>query len=544
MHGGDVQEAVDVVEALEQAHAHAAGERRADGVGLLQHGGRLDAGIVHVGHDLPPHRALRAAADDQDLVDGQVLAQDLQNDAQVHGHALEYAAQHVAALVFHLQADECALRVRIPARRALAQHVGQEDHAVGAHRALFDLPVDEIVGAHAQLLRLGGFKFADLVLQPGVAQTRGLHGAVGGIHAGHDVGPGHGAHLIVEHRLVAGGGDPRGGSHAGEGLARTHGARAHVGANTVAAAHHHRRTHGKSGCLGRFPGHAARHAGGGHDLGQLVRIDPGNVHDLLRPGEGVQIHAGVGGRIGGLGAELAGELEHDVIFGVEGLVGVLIDIRLVVPHPHQLLKSIAGGVAVSGDVVVIGEGDVLADGVLLRLGALVRPDDGRAQGIARLIHAQAAHHLSGEGHRGDVVLVDAGLGDQSLRGVADGFPPVVGVLLRPVVVEVVAAIAVHRGTDQPALLGKQSRLVSGGAQIVCDYIFHGRLSFEIGVKGDSPPPSRQARSRMRFSVAMVPMFSVAPRVEAAQWEPSTTLSSSNQAGSSGGSWAKASMPAP
>ena len=49
---------------------------------------------------------------------------------------------------------------------------------------------------------------------------------------------------------------------------------------------------------------------------------------------------------------------------------------------------------------------------------------------------------------------------------------------------------------------------------------------------------------MMFSVAMRPIFRAAPSVEAAQWEPSTTFSRANHRLSSGGSWAKASMPAP
>ena len=43
---------------------------------------------------------------------------------------------------------------------------------------------------------------------------------------------------------------------------------------------------------------------------------------------------------------------------------------------------------------------------------------------------------------------------------------------------------------------------------------------------------------------MRPILRVALTVEAALWVPSTTLSSANQPSSSGGSWAKASRPAP
>ena len=126
----------------------------------------------------------------------------------------------------------------------------------------------------------------------------------------------------------------------------------------------------------------------------------------------------------------------------------------------------------SGDVVEVPQGDLLPQGGGLGLGPLVGPDDGGPQGVALLIHAQAPHHLAGEGDCGDVAGVDAGLVNQVAAGDADGLPEILGILLGPVGVEVVAVVAEHLAGDHFPLVAEQGCLVAGGAQIVGQYVFH------------------------------------------------------------------------
>ena len=148
---GDLDEPVRHVEALEHAAADAADDGRSHGGGLLQVVGLHDVRLVDVRHDLPPHGALCAAADHGDLPDGDLLAEDVEDDAEIQRDPFHDRTQHVGARMLQGEPDQGALRVRVPSRGALPQQVREEHDPVRAGRGLLDLGVDELVGVGARL---------------------------------------------------------------------------------------------------------------------------------------------------------------------------------------------------------------------------------------------------------------------------------------------------------------------------------------------------------------------------------------------------------
>ena len=85
---------------------------------------RDDVLAEDVGLDLPPERALAAAAGGADLLHGDAqLFDDRQAVAHGVGHAFHDAADQVAAGVRERQADEAAAGERIGVRRALAGEI-------------------------------------------------------------------------------------------------------------------------------------------------------------------------------------------------------------------------------------------------------------------------------------------------------------------------------------------------------------------------------------------------------------------------------------
>ena len=128
-------------------------------------------------------------------------AEDVHDDAEVQGDALDHGAQHLLAPRGQAQSDEGAPGIRIPPRRTLAQHVRQKQNTVrpGGHPR--HSLVDQLVGADALGGALLHFDLAQRVLQPTVARPGGLHGPAGVEIARHAVRPVHGAHLLVHNRL-------------------------------------------------------------------------------------------------------------------------------------------------------------------------------------------------------------------------------------------------------------------------------------------------------------------------------------------------------
>ena len=92
---------------------------------------RGDLGVEHVGQDLPPERAGRAAARRPDLGRRRHPGRDHQVEpvAQAERHALEDGAGQVAPVVGEGQPDERAAGERVGVRAALAGEVGQEQQA-------------------------------------------------------------------------------------------------------------------------------------------------------------------------------------------------------------------------------------------------------------------------------------------------------------------------------------------------------------------------------------------------------------------------------
>ncbi len=91
----------------------------------------------HVGLNLPPERALRAAPGRADLPHGHAQPlDDLQAVAHRVGHAFHDRPHQVPARVGQRQPDEAAPGVRVGVRRPFAGEVGQEEQPFAAGRRL------------------------------------------------------------------------------------------------------------------------------------------------------------------------------------------------------------------------------------------------------------------------------------------------------------------------------------------------------------------------------------------------------------------------
>ncbi|MCY1414427.1 hypothetical protein D9M71_298780 [compost metagenome] len=98
--------------------------------------------------------------------------------------------------------------------------------------------------------------------------------------------------------------------------------------------------------------------------------------------------------------------------------------------------------------------------------ALVQPEDGRAQRLALLIHIDHRAALGGEGHTAYQPAVDAHRGPQQAARLAQAFPVVLGVLLRPAGLAGIVGFERHLAlADQVAVQVEQQRAHALGAVV-------------------------------------------------------------------------------
>ena len=131
----------------------------------------------------------------------------------------------------------------------------------------------------------------------------------------------------------------------------------------------------------------------------------------------------------------------------------------------------------AGDPVGLLHADAVDDGLRLGHGAHVGPDQRVAQRPGLAIHDDAPHHLAAEGDAGDLLGLHLGRGEQLPGGGAHGLPPVLRVLLDPVDVRQLQAVAEERAGHHPAVAVVQRGLVARRAEIVCEDVlsWHGRV---------------------------------------------------------------------
>ena len=358
----------------------------------------------------------------------------------------------------------------IPARRALAQQVGQEEHAVGPGRGLLRLRAQQVVGADARLLRQPHLLAAQRVAEPAVGHPRRLHGAAGGVEPLVQVHPVEGAHLRVEQRLLRHERDPRRGAQHVVGAARPHHARAHAGAGAVTAADDHRRALQQLRGLRRLARDVPHHVRGGVQLGQQALRDVQRLQDLLRPLLAPDVQQ-IGARgVAVIGDKAPRQLVDDVVLGVQYFMGVPVDLRLVVAHPEQLGRRIRRAQPVPRDAVAALHADARDHLPLLRIAARVRPQQHGPQRLARLVHGQAAHHHARKADAQHLLRPHARALQQRPGAAAHRAPPVLRVLLDEPVLRVAGGIALHRRAAQHAVGAIERRLAAAGAQVVRQYV--------------------------------------------------------------------------
>ena len=122
----------------------------------------------------------------------------------------------------------------------------------------------------------------------------------------------------------------------------------------------------------------------------------------------------------------------------------------------------------SGDMIKIYGGNPLRQFVSFFCGAHIGPDQAGIEGVALFVHTQTGHHGATERNGSHIGGVD--VGKKGLRGLADGFPPVVGVLVDPCTVMNVKIVRIDCTLYQFSLAGEERGLVAGSTQIMCQQI--------------------------------------------------------------------------
>ena len=121
---------------------------------------------------------------------------------------------------------------------------------------------------------------------------------------------------------------------------------------------------------------------------QLVQhlVGPAAVRDIQ------QLHSAGVGYLGGI---LAGEHEADIVLGQEDMTALLVILRLVVLHPHDLCGGESGDGWISGDLDHSVSADFIGDLNDLPGGTLIAPDDGFADRLVLSVQHYKSVHLAG-----------------------------------------------------------------------------------------------------------------------------------------------------
>ncbi len=212
-----------------------------------------------------------------------------------------------------------------------------------------------------------------------------------------------------------------------------------------------RQAGGDAGGLSGGGGDLAQARAGRDQVGQDVLI---HRHGLPFPVKAVGPALGfiVEGDVGHLAAGgidvFAGQQVGEVTGEQQVLVGGFPDLRLLGADPVGLGLGLQVGHRLGHARGGKGRAPKSGNGLEAVRAALVKPHDGRAQGLAVLIQVDQGGALGGERHRGDAAFIHPVLREQPLAGLADRLPEHLGLLLAH-------TLRAGRVGDGDALFGQQ-----------------------------------------------------------------------------------------
>ena len=147
--------------------------------------------------------------------------------------------------------------------------------------------------------------------------------------------------------------------------------------------------------------------------------------------------------------------------------------------------------------------------------ALIHIAERSADGFQLLIHKHKPLHLRAERNTLYRVGIDTRFFDRLVRGLAHGFPPLLGILLRAAVRKHIERIACRSAAEQLDGFGyrKDTGLYAGGSYIKCNSVSHMKRTFLTGCRRGQPHkmclqlPSALYRARKRDGIGILQIAS-------------------------------------
>ena len=447
-----------LLHALVLAAAHHRQHRPAERGPLLRLGD-VYGHIHHVRHDLPPQRALGAAAAQLGAGDGRaVLFGGFQTVAQGKGHPFQHRQRQLFAGGIGAHADEGAARGHVVVGAALAHQVGEEEHVVLAEQRFQPVLFGGVVGGIEYLIR-----------PPGVAAGRrkdAAHQVPAAVGMAEAV---QGVHLVLF--ILRGGDEQRAAGAEGDiAPALAHDARAHGSRGVVAGARHDLHARAEAQRFGDLALQRAHHLVAFVQGGELFFADAAHGAHLAAPAAVFHVQQQHARSIRKIGAEGARKAVCQIVFGQHDLGDPGKVFRLVVAHP----QNFGGGEAGKGDVARPLRQLVFAHRLVqvrrLRFGAAVVPEDGGADDVVVFIQRHQPVHLPAEGdafYGGLVLPVQQGGDARQRRRV-----PVFGALFAPARLRVVHGVTLGVLRQNGAVRRHQQEFCPAGAQVDADVTVH------------------------------------------------------------------------
>ena len=231
----EFQETLDLIKAVEDAHADACDNCSADGSGRFHAVRHIKFHVQHICQDLGYHLALGSASGQVHLLNLRLLPVGLQNQLHVHGNSLNHRAHIILLFMLRLDSQKRRAGVRIPPGAPLTQHIRQKNQILRARRGLLDKLVHLVVGHIV----------AESPPYVSIRTACRLHGSAGHVFTRDYMGKAEYRLIRVNKGLCGGSADPCGGSVGQVKLSVLNAGCAHCGHRAIAAAADNRSPCGK-----------------------------------------------------------------------------------------------------------------------------------------------------------------------------------------------------------------------------------------------------------------------------------------------------------
>src|SRR6202022_1873540 len=168
--------------------------------------------------------------------------------------------------------------------------------------------------------------------------------------------------------------------------------------------------------------------------GKQLFLDSGPAQYLRRPSPLGDIEQKRSGSVRHIDGTFAGEPEPYAVLGQHDSCHTLPVLRFVFANPEQLRQGEICERRIASQANKPIRTEHVGEFPDLLFRALVAPDNGGPYDLVLSVQQDRPMHLSGETNTGDVISGDARVVQREAHGLAEGSPPIPGILLRPTLV--------------------------------------------------------------------------------------------------------------